>query len=414
MPPGVARLLLACLALPLLLAGCWDRMEIEDQGMVIELGIDRGQRAKYLVTASLALVQGEGPARTGQRPRLMQREILTAEAGTITKALHILNGGTARHLEFKHLRAITVGESVARDGLEPLIIELTRNPRVRGTAALIVARGRAFEIISANAPPAEVNPAKVVEGVLLQAKRLHLSPPTRLHHFLARIATAGIDPMVAAAAVNEWVKTTDPDLPRGDLESALPGDLARGGGNPVEHVGTAVFHRDHLRGFLNVDETQMLLALRGEMGKAYITFADPDHPDQPVTMRFFQENLPKYTATYQNGRPVVHVRLLFEAELVAIPGGTNYARPEARRRLERAAERFAEGTMEEVLRKLIAWEADPVGFGLLYRGRAATLEAWDAYDWRRHVKDLSVDVESVMRVRRYGLFSGGARVDGGE
>ncbi|HYG60251.1 MAG TPA: Ger(x)C family spore germination protein [Symbiobacteriaceae bacterium] len=406
-------MLTALIALPLLLAGCWDRMEIEDQGLVISLGVDKGDRSRYLITASMALVQAVGPMGQVKEPHPDLTEILTAEAETVSKAMYILNGATSRHLEFRHLRALTVGEELAREGLEPLMTELSRHPRVRGSVAFVVARGRAFDVLSANSPPAEVDPVKVEEGALLQAKRLHLSPPSRMHHFVSRISTQGIDPMVAAAAVNPWIKPGPQMPPGGGLQSATAGELARGGGNPVEQIGTAIFQRDRLAGFLNVDETQMLLALRGEMGKAYITFPDPDSPEDPVTMRFHQENLPKYVAVYRGGRPHVTVRILFEGEVVSTLGGTDFTKPEARRRLELAATRFADKTIGELLGKLSEWEADPVGFGLLFRGRAASLDAWEAYNWRGRVKDLTVVVETDMRVRRYGLLTGGGRVDGG-
>lgn len=167
-------------------------------------------------------------------------------------------------------------------------------------------------------------------------------------------------------------------------------------------------------GFLNVDETQMLLALRGEMGKAYVSFPEPGAPNQMVTMRFHQENMPKYRASFRRSRPHVEVRLLFEGEVLAIPGGTDYVRPEARERLEKAEARYAQRTMRGLLNKLHDWGADPVGFGQLFRGEFATWRDWEEYDWQKHVQDLEVDVTVDMRVHRYGLYTGPDRVKEGE
>lgn len=132
-------------------------------------------------------------------------------------------------------------------------------------------------------------------------------------------------------------------------------------------------------GYLNVDETQMLLALRGQMGKAYITFPDPKAPDQMVTMRFHQENLPEFRASLRWDRPHVAVRLLFEGEVLAISSGHDYVPPQERERLAAAARAHAESTLRGVLDKLRKWGADPVGFGHLVRGRFPTWEDWVTY-----------------------------------
>lgn len=88
----------------------------------------------------------------------------------------------------------------------------------------------------------------------------------------------------------------------------------------------------------------MLAALRGAMGKAYISFPDPDEPERTITMRFHQENFPQREATLRPDGPQVHVKLLFEGELLAAPGGTDFVRPENRKRLERAAADYVEQT----------------------------------------------------------------------
>lgn len=400
--------------LAVLLTGCWDRTEVEDQGYIITLGLDRGEGDQILVTARSAIIQAmpsgtlESYAQMSE-PRLAAA-LLTAQGRTITEAIHVLNGGMTRRLDTRQLRGVVVGESLAREGLEPLVMELFRSPLARGSVLFIQARGRAFDLLKTNDPVGEVNPAKMSEGFVLQAKQLHLAPPVRMHHFVSRLAASGGDPFLPVLAVNADVLNGAQEPQRAAGASALPGELPRGGGNPVEFTGTAIFRRDRLRGFLNVDETQMLLALRGEMGKAYLSLPDPDVPDQSVTIRFQQENMPKYQASFQRGRPHVHVKIVFEGEVLAIPGGTDYVPPVARERLERAAARFAEQTIRNLLNKLNEWETDPVGFGHLFRGYFPSLRTWEQYDWSDHVKELQVTVEADMRIRRYGLYTGPDRI----
>jgi spore germination protein KC len=404
-------LLLLVLVVGALSGGCWDRTELEDQAFIIFMGIDRTPEGDLLVTAEVTQVQGVVHGQSKFAAKL-----LTARARTITEAIHVMNAGMSRQLTLRHLRGVLVGEALAREGLEPILMELMRSPVVRGTVWLAQARGRAFEIILKFTPVSEFNPGQATEGLILQTKRLHLAPPGRMQNFINRLAAPGGDPILPTEGLNQGVTGEGKgEEPRwGPGKSAKAGELPRGGGNPMELAGTAVFVRDRLVGFLTVDETQMLLALRGEMGKAYITFPDPLAPKRMVSMRFHQENKPMRKASFQGKRPYVRTHLLFEGEVLAIPGGVDYVPGPARVQLERAAEAHATNTIRQLLEKLRQWGADPVGYGFLFRGRFATWPEWEAYNWRSHVRDLKVDATVKMRIRRYGIYTGPDRVRGGK
>ncbi|MGE5675398.1 MAG: Ger(x)C family spore germination protein, partial [Mycobacterium leprae] len=363
-----------------LLTGCWDRVEVEDQAYVISMGIDKGVRERLQVTVRVAEPsQQRRPPGTGLSARL-----LTAEGDTVLQAIYVMNGGMGRRLDLRHLRALVWGESLARDGLEPVIMELERNPFIRSTMLVAQARGRAMDVLQADAPTIETDPSKLAEDYLLQGKYSHLAPPVRFQHFLMRLAAPGGDPYLPVLAINPDVDIKPVGLdgsenaigdPRGvTSHSALPGELPRNGGNPVELIGTAIFQGDKLQGFLTIDETQMLLALRGEMGKTYLSFADPDRPAEKVMIRLHQENRPNWKALYRQGQPQLVGRLLFEAELLAAPSGVDYVPPAARKRLEVAADEYVNRTMQQLLTRLKRWRADPAGLGLLFRGRFATWE----------------------------------------
>lgn len=404
------RVLVTWLALTLLLAGCWDRRELEDQAYIILLGIDRAPGSELFVTALVADVSklsiGAMTSSVNPPDTLMAARVLTARAATVTQAVHVLNGGMTRNLELRHMRGVVVGESLAREGLEPVLMEIHRHPLARVNVLLAQASGMAYEVISAIRPVGEVNPARVAEGYLLQAKSLHLAPPIRLHNFLSRLASTGGDPYLPLIAVNPEVEDLRSPLDRSGPESSVAGEMPRAGGNPVEMVGSAIFRRDRLAGYLNVDQTQMLLAMKGSMGKAYMSFPDPDHPEKPVTMRFQQENFPEVKTSMRGSSPSIHMAIKFEGELLAVPGGTDFTDPAARQRLEQAAGNFAKTTMRQVVDRLVEWGADPIGLGNRYRGRFSSWAAWEAFDWPSRVRDMELTVQTTMRVRRFGLYTG--------
>jgi spore germination protein KC len=383
-----------------LLGGCWDKLEVEDQLFPVTMGIDRGEQSRYRIAVRIPISAAmRAGILGGQTGEASPAEVMAVEADTVVQGIYILNASVGRRITLRHLRGIAVGEELARGGLRPLLSELQRNAEIRETAGFWVARGSATETLRRSKPTGELNPAKINEGLLLVEKGLHMAPPIRLQQILMRHADPGIDAFAPVVGLNRRIVGGDGEqTPR----SAVAGDLNRMGRNPMEIAGTAVLRGDRLAGFLTVDETQALLALRGEMGKAYMTLPDPLNKGRRLTIRYQQENKPKNIARITPDGPQVTVRLLLEGEVLS--GTANYRDPAQRRQIEQAAASFMEEIIRSVLRKTIEWQADPVGYGLLFRTRFATWDAWVAYRWRKQIPRLRVQVDADMRIRRFGLI----------
>lgn len=399
------RKLLVALALLLLLAtGCWDKLEVEDQLFPVTVGIDKGEHSRYKlavrVPISAQMRSGVLGGRTGGG---RTTDILGVEADTIAQAMYILNASVARRMTLRHLRGIAIGEALAWDGMQDLLAELTRNGEIHETAAFYVARGSATEMLATSRPTGEFNPGKINEGLLLVEKGLHMAPPIRLHHMLARRIAVGVDPFAPIVGSNRRI--SGDETGRRATESAIAGDLDRTGRNPMEIAGTAICRDTKLAGFLNVDETQALLAMRGEMGKAYMTLPDPLKPGSMMIIRFQQENKPQVRVSFSPNGPRVTSRLLFEGEVLS--GQANYQDPVQLAKVEDAAEKLMSDTIQAVVAKLKEWRADPVGYGLYFRGKFPTWEAWHRYHWRGQLAKLDVQVTTQMRIRRTGLIHNG-------
>lgn len=396
--------LLLALLLTTLMAGCWDRLEIEDQLFPTTLGIDKGERRSYRMTIrvpiSAALRSGILGGRSGGGET---SDILTVEADNIMQGMRTLNASTARRITLRHLRGVIFSEELAREGLHDLLVEMLRNGEIHETIGVWIVRGNAHETLDKARPTGEFNPAKIAEGLLLVQKGLHMAPPIRLHHMLNRTSRIGVDPYAAVAGLNKQILGEGP--PEAGSASAIAGDLDRWGTNPMEIAGTAVFRDDKLAGYLDVDETQALLAMRGEMGKAYITLPDPLKPERGMMIRFQQENLPQVRRSLTPEGPRVIMRLLFEGEVLT--GDADYTDVAERSKVEQAAKVYMEEELRSVLEKLKKWEADPVGFGLTFRSMFFRVRDWERFRWRDQIGKLEVKVTAEMRLRRFGTLHTG-------
>ena len=400
---------LMLILLSLLLSGCWDRREIEDSIYVASIGVDR-QDDEYLWTFRLVeaerLTAGMLTAPTAEAGKLASG-VVTVRATSLQQAVQMIQPSIMRVISLEHVRWIGFGEEVARHGLNPVLSQLLRHREIRRATNVYVVQERALDGFLNNRPVADLNPMKFFETARLVQKRFHLSPPIQLQHFYARLSASGVDPVMALIGVNEMAKEPlGSELPPMAGRSLKAGEVPRNGGNPVEFMGTAVFRADKFAGTLSVDETSVLLSLRGEMGKVYVSVPDPKVEGVYITMRLQQENKPQYRAQFQGNRPVLHVKLQFEAELLSTPGMTDYADPVNRRELERSiAKDYLAPLYRSFTEKVYGeWGTDPAGFGQLFRSRFATFDDWQAYRWSDKVPDLKVTVESDVYVRRFGLL----------
>jgi Ger(x)C family germination protein len=400
------------IALTPLLGGCWDMTEIEDSVFVASIGVDKAGD-EYLWTFRLVepekLILGMLTAVPGEPGRLASGTIST-RAANLQQAVELMQPGMARIISLEHVRWIAFGEDVARQGLAPLLSEFLRNNQIRRGIGVYVFRGaRAVDGFLANRPVSDTNALKFFEGLRLVQKRFHLSPPLTLQHFYTRLMSPGLDPSLPVVGLNAGAKAKPGgELPELGERSLKAGETPRAGGNPDEFLGTAIFRGDKLAGLLTVDETQALLALRGDMGKAYASVPDPKDPQVRVSMRIHQENKPKYRAYFVGTRPRVAVQMQLEGEILSTPGKTIYTERDNRRLLEKHIARYLEqNSFVPLLERLHKeWGTDPAGFGQLFRSRFPTHDAWLAYNWSRHVPDLQVTVSVDMYIRRFGLLLG--------
>ncbi|HYF91073.1 MAG TPA: Ger(x)C family spore germination protein [Symbiobacteriaceae bacterium] len=403
-------------ALAILLTGCWDMTGIEDTVYAASVAVDaagdeytwtfRLVQAEKLVLGMLAAVPGD--------PGRLASGFVSVRSPSLEQAVHMVQPSLGRILSLEHVRSVLLSEEVARKGVNPLLSQMLRNTQLRSGLSLQVVVGEATGPPLNSRPVADTNAIKYIESIRLVQKRFHMSPPVQLQHFYTRLMAPGADPIAPLVAVNTTARRPPgSEVPATEGRSFRAGELPRAGANPVETLGTGVFRGDRLAGLLTVDETQGLLALRGEMGKVYASVPDPHEPGTRVTLRFHQENKPAFRVAFAGGKPVVHVKLQFEGEVLSVPGGTDYTLPQNRRVLERETSDFLQQETFVPLFKRVynEWGADPVGIGQLFRSRFPTLDAWLAFAWPEHVQDLGATVEVDLFIRRFGMLLGNPKFD---
>ncbi|UUZ92482.1 hypothetical protein LJK87_45300 [Paenibacillus sp. P25] len=152
---------LPALALSLLLAGCWDRNEINDYAFWIGTALDLTKDGLIQNSAQIAIPAefGGKKGKGGGKANL----VLTATGKTLLNTLQTMQDKLPRKIFIGHRRAVFIGERLARHGLADIMDQFSRNPDTRLRTDIFVMNDReGKEALELNSP---FNPFSAIAAV---------------------------------------------------------------------------------------------------------------------------------------------------------------------------------------------------------------------------------------------------------
>lgn len=229
-----------------MLCGCWDRVEINDVAFVTGSSYDKVDD-NYISTVQVALPsqlggtgsEGGGGGTSGNQNYLL----ISKQAHTMYLANKKIQESLSRILNFSHRRLMLFGEGFARAGIGSSIDILGRFPQNRLSSYIVLTRGNAYDVLTAEAP-IEQFPAEMAREIAKSSIR----HPMNVKRMVNKLLTKGVD--LYLPVMN--IKDSSKEVP--DKSKSL-----------IAIDGLGVFKEDQLVGFL--DEGDGLLALLG-MGES--------------------------------------------------------------------------------------------------------------------------------------------------
>lgn len=140
-----------CLLCVVTVSGCWDRREVNDLAFVIAMGLDKEPNGMYRLSVQVPLVSnlggptGGGGGTSGDKAYYVD----SAVGKTIRDANKQIQSRMSRHLYYAHHRMIVIGEDLAKDGIRDPMDVISRFPENRLTAYLVMAKGKAIDLLNA-------------------------------------------------------------------------------------------------------------------------------------------------------------------------------------------------------------------------------------------------------------------------
>ncbi|GJM82919.1 hypothetical protein HMSSN139_54150 [Paenibacillus sp. HMSSN-139] len=132
-----AVIMLFCIVAALL-AGCWNRRELNELGIAVAAGVDK-EGDRYRLTVQV-VDPGQVTAQKGASGGA-PATLYTSEGDTILEAARRITQISPRKIYLSHLRVYLIGESLAKQGIGQVLDLLTRDHEIRTDFYLVVTRG---------------------------------------------------------------------------------------------------------------------------------------------------------------------------------------------------------------------------------------------------------------------------------
>ncbi|KAB8136244.1 Ger(x)C family spore germination protein [Gracilibacillus oryzae] len=389
------RKLLLWLLFLLLLGGCQDRIELEQQSYVITIGIDAtDQKGIYALTYQFANPEvGYSASSSADEP---PSEIVTVNGSDLLSATYFANSIVSKQITLDHTRVIVVSEEVARsDNFLRIIQSASRTPEIRRKVEIIVSKEKASDFITNNKPLMETRPHKYYQSMLSRAIQTGIIPKATIHQFF-QITEGDADLFLGIYATTDQSDNKDDEM---EEDQYIAGEIPQKGGPPTQFMGAAVFKEGKMIDILDGEETRIAQILNTtlDMDSFITTIPDPLMPEYNITYHYSQTEEPAIDIQYNKDKPtIIDVKVKFKAEIVAIPSLIDYTqKADDRRTLENAIVKRVKKKTEDLIEKSQkVYRSDPFYWSLFIRKHFKDIPSYEEADWQNNIyPNANINVE---------------------
>jgi spore germination protein KC len=240
----------------LLITGCWGKTELNEIGIVTATGVDLEPNGDIRIT--VLSVQPEGVIVTaGFRSSTW---IGSAVGKDLLDAGKNLRGVAVKRLSWLHNKLIIIGHDVAVSKMKDVIDFLTRNREIRLSSYIIVAEGRAFDLLQAPADIQRDLPTEIL-GTVRNTDEWSKTYVANTREFLMSYAEHCGDIVTGRITAKKESMLTF-SAPKEEYEKfTLIGDKI-----PIVFIdGCALFKGGEMLGWLDPDQTKGYLWITGKL-----------------------------------------------------------------------------------------------------------------------------------------------------
>lgn len=320
---------------PIGLCGCWNYREIDTMAIVAGMAIDKDIKTnKYIVTTEIITTQTQGVASN------ISSELYSSEGDSIFSAVRNTIEKTGLRLFWSDAKVVIISESVAKEGVIPVIDWTNRDSEVRSDMWMLIAKGgSAAQILKTKVKVNGVTSFHL-DDTMKSERIVPQFPDSKLWSFIDEISSEKNSASVATVKVEP-------------IDSTIVSRIG----------GSAIFKADKLVGYLDDSETLYMLMIKNKVKAGVITLKNASNSNTTITLEIF-ENRTKLTPLYSNGKVSMIIDIYPFVAIDEVGGSKDFMKEENLKMLQSEAEKKIEAQAQYLISKLQKdYDTDILGFG---------------------------------------------------
>lgn len=373
-----------------LLAGCWDRREIEQRSSVFAMAIDdhpKGVEVSVQIPIPIMII-GSGGGGGGEGGQGVVHNF-SAVGKTVYEALENLQNQTNQDLFLGHTRLLLLSEKLVREKGMKILDALRRYPEIRRQIWPLIVDGPAKDALGINVRLAEIPTEYILDFVENGSDHGRMGDTTLGQWFVNQS-----DP-TRAAYINYL--HVEPGK-SGGADSAGQGDGAEG---KVFWKGLAVLRGDHMVGGLSREESGTVLeVVEKKMGFA----TRVNCPDRKGQITFGPKVLdPSITVSHRGKKIKIRVKVEVWGGIVeSTCHKLDLSQEETLNKVEKWLEQAYEKQFRETMNRLQKeYRTDVFQFGSYIH--AYHPDIWKRIDWEKEFPKADIEVDYQVTIKTLGL-----------
>lgn len=387
-----AVIMLFCIVAALL-AGCWNRRELNELGIAVAAGVDK-EGDRYRLTVQV-VDPGQVTAQKGASGGA-PATLYTSEGDTILEAARRITQISPRKIYLSHLRVYLIGESLAKQGIGQVLDLLTRDHEIRTDFYLVVTRGTsALEMLKIMTPLEPLPANKLFASLETSENNWSPTLSITLDELINDLTSEGKHPVLTGLRILGDPKTgqTKKNIAAIDTPTQM------------QYSGLAVFKKEKLIGWLDEMESRGYHHIHGGVKSSVLSM--PCSGNGKIVIESIRGKTNVKGKVIQ-GEPRINIKVRVLANLAAVGCKemdlTDTATiAEVEKRFETKLIGIMDTTIERVQKE---YGVDIFGFGEAVR--RADPGAWKTMkkNWdEEYFTHLPVDIQVDLVIRRIGTIS---------
>ncbi|WP_394233907.1 Ger(x)C family spore germination protein [Niallia oryzisoli] len=371
----------------ILTSGCAGKTEINDLGLVMAVGLDKGKEEGTIqVTAQVARpadARGQTGAPSGQTGEPIWSS--TATGDSIFTAIRHLGKHSSRRIYWAHNFVIVINEDLAKEGIADILDFFTRNHQLRMRTLVVVTPDPASKLVS-TITGLEVVPGQAIKDLFQYSSITMAAPKTEMIDLQSAYLSDSTHPVLARLSLEEHGISNKKPTAKANIKQ-------------IELVGTGVFKNDKLIGTIGPEDTKGLLFFLENVKSGAVAAQCPSNPDKFMTVELRYQKFDA-TPTYKDNQVGFDVKLKSSVQVVEAGCPFSLKDRQQVKELETQIEENLKGKIEKIVHLAQKeYKVDFLELGKVFNNRFPAEWKKIVPNWEDEFTKAKISVEADVQIK---------------